>query len=683
MSISRGTAGDDPVSVRPARALRKLLAGGRNRDEAAGVAAPEVAFGPIAAVALSVWYGLFVGLAELALVLIQKRIHDPSPLFFRINRNVVWTIPTVNLALFGLVGLLLALVIRAFPRRAAWPRVAAGLTGGLAMLALLLSFNKLYSSACVILACGFAYRSSMRGAARLSASRRVVRWSLPVLAACVLGLVWLSIGRDVLRERRAMASLPAAPAHAPNVLMVVLDTVRADRMSLYGYGRDTTPHLSRLSRRGIRFDQARSTAPWTLPSHASMMTGRWPHQNSARLHGPLDGSHATLAEFLAAKGYATAGFVANITYTGAETGLARGFAHYEDHDLSPQAILCTSALGRRLIWRCVVAVSDYVSDYLGGTLKSDFRKDAGRISGDLLAWTEGQGERPFFAFLNFIDAHSPYIPPASFGRHFGIKPESDDDVATLDQWFTLDKAKLAPRDIQLASDAYDDCIAYLDDRLGRLFDELDRRGVLANTLVLVTADHGEHFGEHSIYCHASSLYDQEIHVPLLAILPGNAHAGRSVAAPVSLRDLPATVVDVLGLGDNSPFPGRSLACQWDDDPSSPRDAAPLLSEVDGPAKSAPNLGSSPAFRGPMQAVVAGQEVYIRNGDGVEELYDLASDPSQAHDLAHAPASLPRLATLRSELDRMTSDDTRPAEWRSTVDARRQGGKTIGPARRAR
>src|SRR5262249_26144673 len=156
---------------------------------------------------------------------------------------------------------------------------------------------------------------------------------------------------------------------------------------------------------------------------------------------------------------------------------------------------------------------------------------------------EGRGRRPFFAFLNYLDAHSPYVTPAGFDRHFGVKPGSPADSHTLDQWFTLDKEKLGPRDLRLASDAYDDCLAYLDEQLGRLFDEPDRRGLLGNTLVIVTADHGEHFGEHRLYCHASSLYDPEIHVPLLALLPGGAHAGRSVAEPVSLRDLPATVAD--------------------------------------------------------------------------------------------------------------------------------------------
>jgi arylsulfatase A-like enzyme len=642
------------------------------RDAANGRPASEVSFGSLAAFGMSVWFGLIAGLAELGLTLALKMWRDPSPVFFRMNRHIVWTIPTINLAVFGLVGLLLALLVRIRPRRAV--RDSAGLLGGLALLTLLLTYRPLHALACVVLACGFAYHLACRIEAHLLAFGRLVRWSLPVLAACALGLVSLSIGRHVLRERRALASLSPTPSHAPNVLLVVLDTVRADRLSLYGYGRDTTPNLARLAHRGITFDQARSTAPWTLPSHASMMTGRWPHQHSARLHGPLDGTHTTLAEFLAAHGYATAGFVANTTYCGAETGLARGFAHYEDHPLSLPGILSTSTLGKRLIWQSLVSASGW----LGGDLKADLRKDAARIGHDLLAWTEGQGHRPFFAFLNFVDAHSPYVPPAGFDRHFGIKPESRADRSTLEGWFTLDKEKLSPRDTRLASDAYDDCLAYLDEQLGRLFDELDRRGLLGKTLVIVTSDHGEHFGEHQLYCHASSLYDPEIHVPLLAILPGGAHAGRSVAEPVSLRDLPATVADLLGLGGGSPFPGRSLARHWD--PSARPKPVPSLAEVDGPAKSAPNLGRSPVFRGPIKALVSGQEIYIRNGDGIEELYDLATDPSQTRNRAGSPAVLPRLEDFRKDLERLTRDDARPPEWRNTVSRRRQSGKEIGPAK---
>jgi arylsulfatase A-like enzyme len=623
--------------------------------------APEAAFGPRAALSMSIWFGLVVGPAELVLTLALKPLRDPSPGFFRMNRHIVWTMPTVSLVLFGLCGLLAALVVSFRPRWAV--RFTGGLLGGLAMLILLLAIQRIYSWACIILACGLACRLAVRIERNLTPFRRIVRRSLPVLAVAVFGLVSVSLGGHILRERWAVELLlpiSSNAPNAPNVMLLVLDTVRADRLSLYGYDRDTTPNLARLARKGIIFEQARSTAPWTLPSHCTMMTGLYPHQVSAGLHGPLDRTPATLAEFLADNGYATAGFVANTTYCGAETGLSRGFAHYEDHDLSPWGILCSTAIGKRLISHAIGFVKGGLSECRMG----DLRKDAARVNRDMLAWIDQQGSRPFFAFANYFDVHNPYIPPVTFDRHFGVKPETHADFTTLDRWFILDKKTLTPRDIRLVNDAYDDCIASLDEQLGRLFDELERRGRLDNTLVIVTADHGEHFGEHELYGHASSLYDQEIRVPLLALLPGRAHAGRSISDPVSLRDLPATVTDLLGLGSNSPFPGGSLARYLD--PAATPDEGPSLAEVDAPVKAAPNQGRSPVFRGPMKALTFGHEVYIRDGDGVEEVFDVAADPLQTRNLVGSPAVQPKLATYRETLDRMTRDDSRPAEWRGLV-----------------
>lgn len=623
--------------------------------------ASAVTFGPRAALALAIWFGLVIGLAELGLTLAVKPLRDPSPGFFRMNRHIVWTIPTVALVLFGLCGLVGAGIARVRPR---WGvRFIAGLYSGLAVLVLLLSIQRLYAWACLILACGLACRLAKRIDTHLAGVCRIVRVSLPALALVVFGLVAVSLGGHVLRERWAMDLLLPVSSNgpdAPNVLLLVLDTVRADRLSLYGYHRDTTPNLARFARRGVVFEKARSTAPWTLPSHCTMMTGLYPHQFSAGLHGPLDQSDPTLAEFLAANGYATAGFVANTTYCGGETGLSRGFAHYEDHDLSPWGILCSTAIGKRLISHAV----GLLHAPLGESRKSDLRKDAARINRDMLAWIDQQGNRPFFVFANYFDVHNPYLPPASFQRHFGVKPETSGDFKTLDRWFILDKKTLTPREIRLVNDAYDDCIASLDEQLGRLLDELEQRGHLDNTLVLVTADHGEHFGEHDLYGHASSLYDQEIHVPLLALLPGRAHAGRSIADPVSLRDLPATVTDLLGLGRTAPFPGASLARFFD--PAANALAGPSLAEVDAPVKAAPNQGRSPVFRGPMKALTFGNEVYIRNGDGVEEVFDVAADPMQTRNLIDTPAVRARLATFRATLEALTCDDTRPAEWRGLV-----------------
>jgi arylsulfatase A-like enzyme len=588
----------------------------------------------------------------LGLTLAQKPFIDPSPGFFRMNRQIVWSVPTVNLAVFGFCGLVVALALRVRPLLGARSALAPPVF--LAVLTLLLSCRWLHLLACLILACVVAFRLARRIAANLPIFRRIVLCSTPVLAVLTTGLIVLPLGREILRMRRELAP----PAHgsagmraAPNVVLVVLDTVRADHLSLHGYGRDTSPNLTRLARRGIVFEQARSTAPWTLPSHASMMTGRWPHELSAGINSPLDEKHKTLAEHLAENGYATAGFVANNAYAGAETGLGRGFARYEDHGFSLEDIVWNSAFGQR-----VVLQGFYPPEPRTGGSSLDYhRKAASQIVGDALSWVGRIEHRPFFAFLNIYDAHDPYLPPADFDRRFGVKPESAADLERLSRWFILDKKSVTARDRQAICDAYDDCLAYVDLQLGRFVDGLDRAGLLANTLIIVTADHGEHLGEHELYGHASSLYDMEIHVPLLVLLPGGAQVGRSIAAPVSVRDLAATVADVTGLG-GSPFPGRSLARHWAPRESSDLEPEPSLSEVDGPVNNTPNQGRSPVFSGPLHAIAAGNEVYIRDGAGNEELFDVDSDPMQSRNLATLPRSRPSLDRFRASLARFAQDD---------------------------
>jgi arylsulfatase A-like enzyme len=307
-------------------------------------------------------------------------------------------------------------------------------------------------------------------------------------------------------------------------------------------------------------------------------------------------------------------------------------------------------VGGRLVWEVIAAAGDW----LGTPVRGAERKHAARVSEQFLDWlARWPGGRPFFAFLNYCDAHNPYVPPHGFDRQFGVRPETASDDHTLDQWFILDKKTLSLRQIRLVNDGYDDCLAYLDEQLGRLFDELDRRGVRRNTLVIVTADHGEHFGEHGLYGHASSLYDQEVRVLLLIVGPRRVPRGLTVGEAVTLRDIPATVADLLGFSPGSPFPGRTLSRHWSaggPGPDSPAD--PLLSEVDRPVKSAPNQGRSPVLRGAMKSLAGGGIVYVRNGDGVEELYDVARDPRQEHDLSDSPEVRPLLNQFRDDLRRL-------------------------------
>ena len=460
--------------------------------------------------------------------------------------------------------------------------------------------------------------------------RRWVTLSLPVLLVMVVVQAGWIFGVEQLKQSRE-DSRPLPRTDSPNVLLIVLDTVRADHLSLYGYERGTSPNLERLARLGIRFDQARATAPWTLPSHASMFTGRWPHELDTKWMCPLRGNELTLAEFLGSLGYATAGFVGNTACCSYDSGLDRGFTHFQDYVVNKLSAIRTvhlidvslKALARlgpfwQMHWdtRALLAYGD--------------RKVASDVNREFLDWLSWRREprRPFFAFMNYLDAHGPYVLPAGAPYRFGSAPKSEAEFLFLvDGWLLIDKLRIAEQARTLLHDSYDNCLAYLDERLGELFDELRRRGVLDQTLLIVTADHGEGLGEHGLFNHGESLYRPEIHVPLLIIAPaGNRFAG-VVEESVSLGDIPATVVDFVRSGTNSPFPGRSLTrfCRESPpDSTSNRASVAVVSELSSPNPGDPNQGRSPARRGPLISLAEGDYVYIRNeGDGREQLFNAA------------------------------------------------------------
>ena len=314
----------------------------------------------------------------------------------------------------------------------------------------------------------------------------------------------------------------------------------------------------------MRFDLAFSTSSWTLPAHASLFTGRWPHELGIDWKLPLRGDVPTLAEYLASHGYDTAGFAANLDYCTREAGLARGFAHFEDFPLELYDTFARYiALGNRLEeisdWACVLG--RLLEKCTGRSFHEwiprsrEHAKNGADVDRGFLAWLSRRHERtrPFFAFLNFNDAHTPYEVPDRSVPGFGLRPASALDRLSLLGWPAADKSKHSARNVRMAIDVYDDCISYLDRRLGILLDELTRRGVLDDTLVIVAADHGEHLGDHFLFFHGCSLYRQLVQVPLVIVDPKGA-AGRVVGEPVSLRDLPATIVDLLGLATDAPFP---------------------------------------------------------------------------------------------------------------------------------
>jgi arylsulfatase A-like enzyme len=611
---------------------------------------------------LSAWCGLTAGLLEVGTRVLCRAI-NPSQRLYVMSRHFIWLGPVSNLVFFLGLGLLLAVAVRLAPRATGWfgPRLLCACT---ILPVLMAAWPRIYASAWLLVALGLAVGLVPRIERLKSRLRDWLRRSLP----CMVGLVLALAGFVLVGDRIELAresGRPLPPADSPNVLVIVLDTVRADRLSLYGYERPTTPNLERLSKRGIRFDLARATAPWTLASHASMFTGHWPHELVDEWMTPLRGNLPMLAEYLRARGYATAGFVANVVYCSQNSGLARGFTHYEDYVLERLAPLRTSGLVEHLTTMIakVITVFEIAPLYPLWELENRWfaitrRKDAASIDRAFLNWLADRKEprRPFFVFLNLLDAHAPYTLPPGAPHRFATDFRTHDEYRAVHElWQDLDKSRLPRPWITRARDSYDDCLAYIDEQLGCLFDELQRRGVLERTLIIVTSDHGEGLGEHGLFDHGESLYRTEIRVPLVIVPPSGRDRPAVVGETVSLRDLPATIVNLVGQGKGSPFPGSSLARFWRDSATdrtgSPRGHDPILSELMSPNPVRPNQGRSPASRGPLTSLAEDGFVYIRNeGDGSEQLFNERDDPREIDDRARFESMRPVLERFRRRLD---------------------------------
>ena len=285
--------------------------------------------GPFAVLAFSVWCGLAAGVLEVATRILAAHLGNDGIL--RITRHFVWMIPLADLVLLSGLGIVLALLSKA------WRAAARGRTrdcsAPVILPSLLLLFPRIYTIALLLLVLGIVGRFPFLVERNPILFRRLYRTSFVLLSVAFASLAGWIFGGDALAVWRE-SSRPLPPTGSPNVLLIVLDTVRADHLSVYGYARPTAPNLERLAWQGIRFDAAHSTAPWTLPSHASMFTGRWPHELGVGLFTPLDTTYPTLAEYLGSHGYLTGGFVGNLTYCSCGSGLERGFVRYEDHPLS-------------------------------------------------------------------------------------------------------------------------------------------------------------------------------------------------------------------------------------------------------------------------------------------------------------------------------------------------------------
>ena len=628
---------------------------------------------------LSAWCGLVAGLFEVGTIVLRKQVLDSDHLY-RMSRHFVWLIPLANLCVFLTLGLLGCGIISLWPRRGRW-LFARGLCALVILPSVLVAFPQVYGLAWLVVAVGMATRLVPLIERLVPCLRRfvVVGLSGAVAAVAILGGS-LYFG-DRIKQKREYAR-PLPPPGSPNVLLIVLDTVAAGHLNLHGYHRSTSTTLIELAERGIRFDSARAASSWTLPSHATMFTGRWLHELSVGWLTPLDNACPTLAEFLGDRGYATAGFVGNTLYCAADSGLSRGFTHYQDFIFPELTALKTAVLVSRALDGFQTVVSPFAENWLvSAGLLPYFEPSGSRwtpiargprwsIVSCLTGSRGAEPDRPFFAFVNYFDAHYPYRLLPGRPHRFGVEPKNKYERTLIQRWWGFDKKAVSPQGVAFVTDAYDDCIADLDEQLGKLVDELDRRGVLQRTWLIIASDHGESFGEHAgAFCHGLSLYDTELHVPLLFIPPGGTATKQVVNEAVTLRDLAATIIDVSGQASGSAFPGNSLARFWDGTLLKAQlhraTGEPALAEV-VPNSNAPGNRDSTGLSKPiwpLGAIKDAEWSYIRREGAIrEELFQLRNDANERRNLAGDPASLATLEQMRAALDRLTGGPLLPQRF---------------------
>lgn len=443
-------------------------------------------------------------------------------------------------------------------------------------------------------------------------------WTLLLALASVL---WASyLVRPLWIEpaaKKTATSVPPAEA-PPNVILVVLDTVRADHLSLYGYPRKTSPNLDALAAESLVFDHAIASGNYSLPSHASLFTGLLPSQHGAhqrfgggdladafrRSDSGLAPAVETLASQLGGRKFVTGGLSANYAYLAAWTGLQQGFDAFDDR---PKRLLGYHPFAfpflRRLVQR---------------NLRPEERSEwDGEYITTAGAHFASRAREPFFLFLNYVDAHDPYIPrEGHIFRGDGV----GSDVRPIP--------------------AYDSEIAYTDAALGRLVAELKQGSLLDRTILIVTSDHGEFFGEHGLTNHKAGAYEDVLHVPLLVRYPKGVRSGR-VQRPFGLHEVHRLILDLAA--------GR--ATDWIEDPL---DEPRVLAQVWGLVTAADTIAGAQSLEPDANIVYRGSFKLIDRREGADEMYYLAADPNESHNLLlnPSPKTLELLASMQAAVRKL-------------------------------
>ncbi len=447
------------------------------------------------------------------------------------------------------------------------------------------------------------------------------------------GAGWtLSPGSPKLPPRKSTASV-----RRPNVVLIVMDTVRADHTSLYGYERDTTPFLRELAKGSTVYEHAVAVSDMTLPTHASMFTGLYPQTHGAHyapplrpLGQPLAEEFTTMAEVLRANGYRTMAVVANYAYVTPEMGLSQGFEVFDW-----RAPLGGSYLTRR--------VASLLGPFLP-TLDLELpMRRAGEITDQAKrALDQVDADTPYFLFVNYMDAHVPYIPPEPFRT---LYPCSDPSIGGPDGTTRIlhevisRKRTITTNEQQCLESLYDGGIANIDSQLRGLVARLKTRGQWENTLLIVTGDHGESFGRRNQVGHAGmSVYHEEIGIPLLVKYPGNKPAALE-AVRASQVDLLPTVLDIANLPLMPGLAGLSLRQIATGGPRA-------LVSVSYPDSVAVSL--HPDFRRTEEGLMLGEMKLVLSTTGKRELFDLSKDSYEENNLYRDGD--PRAASLMATLE---------------------------------
>jgi len=453
------------------------------------------------------------------------------------------------------------------------------------------------------------------------------RWlTRPGIAAALvaaLAVLWTAGAR--LTARPAAPSLPprtaTAKPGAPNIVLIMVDTLRADRLGVYGNAGGKTPSIDGLAADGVRFAHAFSQASWTRPSVATIFTGLYPSSHGA-VHKAdiLPDRVDTIAEQLAAAGYHTVGFANNVNVSPG-FNFGQGFAEYRY--LAPDlffwadepAAKLTLYNGLRLVRERFLARRVDVHNYY---------QPAETVTDTVIGWLDSPVAKttPFFLFAHYMDPHDPYFVHPYNGEGYARVANPNPPAGVAERYLAL----------------YDGEIAYLDGHLGRLFAELKRLGLYDNTLVVLTADHGEEFHEHGGWWHGTTLYDEQIHVPLVMKPPQGGARGRVVEELATSLDIAPTMLAAAGAAVPPVMQGHALPL--DDAAAVARDSVFSEEDLEGNVLQSVRTRTS-------KLITANQG----NPRGLqpEELYDLKSDPGEQRSLVASEPVL--LEELRAALGR--------------------------------